>query len=143
MPPTDKPEMVTISPVNATAVTISWSGSTHLHTRLQYTTHCSPTGSVVSQHVSVVDPGVSSAVITTRDDITLGVQYDHHFTLQYITTNDVTPPAELITMATFSFGNKLIFHNSCTPSIFPVSKDKQYLQLQFGPIDYCLNWGVS
>ena len=23
------------------------------------------------------------------------------------------------------------------------STDKMYLQIQFGPIDYCLNWGVS
>ena len=27
--------------------------------------------------------------------------------------------------------------------IVPYSADKKYFQIQFGPVDYCLNWGVS
>ena len=27
--------------------------------------------------------------------------------------------------------------------IVPYSADKKHFQIQFGPVDYCLNWGVS
>ena len=27
--------------------------------------------------------------------------------------------------------------------ILPYSADKKYFQIQFGPVDYCLNWEVS
>ena len=31
----------------------------------------------------------------------------------------------------------------CTKNRCFCSTDKEYFQIQFGPIDYCLNWGVS
>ena len=101
---TDKPESVVITPVNGTSVNISWSGSTHLSTRLQYIVYCTNSGSVMSRYTTEVQPGVSSTIISIRDDIIIGVQYQHNFTLHYITADDVIPPFEHVATASFSFG---------------------------------------
>ena len=53
-------ETVTIHPVNATAVSISWSGSPYLSTSLQYTSYFIATGSVMSQYETVLTPDVTS-----------------------------------------------------------------------------------
>ena len=90
----NKPKSVAIIAVNATAVNISWSGSIHLNTCLHYTVHCSSTGSVMSRYATALVPGVNWALVNIRDDITLGFQYRHDFTLYYFysATNVVDPP---------------------------------------------------
>ena len=141
----DKPKSVSITAVSATAVNISWSGSIHLNTSLHYTVHCSSTGSVMSRYATALVPGVNWALVDIRDDITLGFQYRHDFTLYYFysATNVVEPPSGPITTATFSFG-KLNLLTVVTIVIHVIhTADKKYFQVQFAPIDYCLTWGVS
>ena len=107
-----QPESVTIHPVNATAVKVSWSNHPHHNTSLHYTSYFTATGAMISHHETVLLADVDStdvAIDLDRDG------YEHNFTLQYIKTCHVTP----------------------SPVI------KKYFQIQFGPIDYCLNWGVS
>ena len=98
---TDKPESVTITPVNATAVNVSWSGSTHLSTRLQYFVYCTSSGSVMSEHLAGFSPGVSSAALEMEDDITLDFKYQHKFHLNYFDGSGAPGP---VTTTTFSFG---------------------------------------
>ena len=101
----DKPESVVITPVDATSVKISWSGSTHLSTRLQYTVCSASSGSIMGGYTPHdLQPGVSSTIISIRDDIIIGVQYQHNFTLHYVTANDTIPPFEHVATASFSFG---------------------------------------
>ena len=90
--PTDKPVGVTILPVNATGVRISWSGSVHLHTTILYSIYCFTTA--IRQNERVFPPGVTSADFVIEDDIVLSCTYVHNFTLFYIIANerdDVVP----------------------------------------------------
>ena len=91
----------------------------------------------MSQYETVLTPDVTSTDITLDDAVD---GYGHNFTLQYILTpcGDTTAP---VTTATFAFGKK----RQCTSvrHCHVTSTDKKNFQIQFGPIDYCLNWGVS
>ena len=99
-----QPESVTIHPVNATAVRISWSGSPYFSTSLQYTSYFTATGSVMSQYETVLAPDVTSTDITLDDAVD---GYGHNFTLQYIITCDlITGP---VTTATFTFGKQEVY----------------------------------
>ena len=79
------------------------------------------------------------AIDTDRDG------YEHNFTLHYISTDDLMIPPAPVTIATFAFGNLSevfigeLFHGK---HVF-FCAERRYFQIQFGPIDYCLNWGVS
>ena len=93
---------VSFLPVNATGVGISWSGSVHLPTSIQYTASLSTTGIIISQYDRVYPPGTTSDVIVLDDDITLTDEYVHNFTLHYISQNDDVPGIPII--ASFTFG---------------------------------------
>ena len=96
--PADQPELVTFIVVNATAVRITWSGSTHLSTSLKYTCYfvSAMKRTAMSLYTIVLPASVNSA------DVTLIIGYEHVFTLQYL--SDATP----VTNATFVFGKRLI-----------------------------------
>ena len=92
----------------------------------------------MTQYIIVLPPSVISTEVTLNDNF---AGYEHVFMLQYIST-EVTP----ITTATFTFGKYSSYYH-----IYFVEKyilfylllaDKKILQIQFGPIDYCLNWEV-
>ena len=91
----------------------------------------------MSRYETVLTPDVTSTDITLDDAVD---GYGHNFTLQYILTScsDITPP---VTTATFAFGKKGQF--TSVKYGHKISTDKKHFQIQFGPIDYCLNWGVS
>ena len=98
---TDKPESVTITPLNATAVNVSWSGSTHLSTTFEYIVYCTSSGSVMSEHSAGFQPGVSSTALEMEDDITFDFKYQHKFHLNYFEGSGTPGP---VTTTTFSFG---------------------------------------
>jgi hypothetical protein len=111
--------------VNATGVRISWSGSVHLPTSIHYTVSLSTTGIIMNQYNRVYPPGTTSDVVVLDDDITLtNAYYVHNFTLYYIIGNDVTlvqgPPTNV-----------------------PFAFDKTSFQIQFGPFQHCLDWGLK
>ena len=99
---------------------------------------------MISRYETVLSADVDStdvAIVIDKDG------YEHNFTLQYISTNDYVITPAPVTMATFAFGKF-----TCRPSIDLYYRtivnvcfcaDRAYFQIQFGPIDYCLNWGVS
>ena len=125
--------------VNATAVRLTWSGSVHLSTCIQYTIICSDTGVIIGQYERVLPPVVTSTVWVLDDNVILTDVYMHQFTLYYIIPNVVFPLSTTVT--TFNFGKIL-------PNIFSKCKnarflDKKDFQIQFGPLHYCLDWGVS
>ncbi|CAI8057262.1 hypothetical protein GBAR_LOCUS31214, partial [Geodia barretti] len=120
----DRPAGVSFLPVNATGVRISWSGSVHLPTSIHYTVSLSTTGIIISQYNKVYPPGTTSDVVVLDDDITLTNAYVHNFTLYYIIRNDVTLVPGPPTNAPFAF-------------------DKTSFQIQFGPFQYCLDWGLK
>ncbi|CAI8036866.1 hypothetical protein GBAR_LOCUS20654, partial [Geodia barretti] len=120
----DRPAEVSFLPVNATGVRISWSGSVHLSTCIQYTVSLSTTGIIISQYHRVYPPRTTSDVLVLDDDITLTNAYVHNFSLYYIARNDVTlvqgPPINV-----------------------PFAFDKTSFQIQFGPFQHCLDWGLK
>ena len=141
---TDKPVGVTVLPVNATTVRVSWSGSVHLRTIILYTVYYST--SVMRQYETVYPPGVTSADIPLEDDITLNDVYVHNFTLYYITPDNVTPDQDDLTVEMFDFGiiiKELWLHNLSSSNLCFISTDKTVFQIQFGPFYYCLDSTVS
>ena len=64
--PTDKAEEVGFRLVDATAVSISWTGSVHLPTSIIYTVYCSTT--VIRSNERVYPLGVTSADVVLEDD---------------------------------------------------------------------------
>ena len=102
----DKPEGVTIVPVNATAIRISWSGSYYLSTCIQVTVIYAST-TIIRQYEIVVLPGVTSAIIVLGVEIIITHVYVYRFSLYYFGRNDVTrsPASILSTTVTFTFGN--------------------------------------
>ena len=102
---------MTITTVNATAVTISWSGSTHLSTRLQYIVYCTSSGSVMSEHSAGFPHGVSSTALETEDDITFNFKYEHRFYLNYYDGTGTPGP---ITDTLFSFGMYVAIHTNAS-----------------------------
>ena len=142
---TDKPLGVTVLPVNATAVRVSWSGSAHLRTTILYTVYYST--SIMRQYERVFPPGVTTADIALEDDITLNDVYVHNFTLYYITPDNVTPDQDDLTVEIFDFGiiiiKELWLHNLSSSNLCFISTDKTVFQIQFGPFYYCLDSTVS
>ena len=110
---TDKPMGVTVLPVNATTVRVSWSDRVRLHTTILYTVYYST--SIMRQYERVFPPGVTSADIAIEDDITLNDVYVHNFTLYYITPDHAIPDQDDLTVEIFDFGiiikNELWLHN--------------------------------
>ena len=92
---------MTITPLNATAVNISWSGSTHLSTTLEYIVYCTSSGSVMSERSAGFQPGVSSTALEMEDDITFDFKYQHKFHLNYFDGSGAPGP---VSTTTFSFG---------------------------------------
>ena len=93
---------MTITPVNATAVNVSWSGSTHLSTTFEYIVYCTSSASVMSERSAGFSPGVSSTALEMEDDITFDFKYQHKFHLSYFDESGAAGP---VTTTTFSFGN--------------------------------------
>ena len=113
---TDKPESVTITPLNATAVNVSWSGSTHLSTTFEYIVYCTSSGSVMSERSAGLQPGVSSTALEMEDDITFDFKYQHKFRLNYFDESSAPGP---VTTTTFSFGNDIqSIDNLCADAVF-------------------------
>ena len=133
---TEQPEAVTIHPVNATAVKITWSGSTHLSTSLQYTSFFTDTGAVMSQYETTVPLGVALIEVILNDDI---MGYEHNFTLHYVMDHGEAN----VTYESFVFGKFTINFHMFLGFTYFCFTDKKLFQIQFGPIDFCLNWGVS
>lgn len=126
---------VSFQPVNGTVVRVSWSGRDDLATTLEYTSYFNETGAVMSRYEEVLDAGTTSTYVTLDDAVD---GYKHNFALQHIIRCDViTQP----TVATFTFGKGQILINVYL--LYNIFIDKKNFQIQFGPIDYCLNWGVS
>ena len=67
--------------------------------------------------------------------------YIHNFTLHYTISPDET------TDLTYTFGEQYFYSSfspyNITSLIYLHTIDKKNFQIQFGPVDYCLNWGVS
>ena len=102
---------MTITSVNATAVNVSWSGSTHLSTTFEYIVYCTSSGSVMSEHSAEFQPGVSSTALEMEDDITFDFKYQHKFRLSYFDESSAPGP---VTTITFFFGNYIqSIHNLC------------------------------
>ena len=81
----------------------------------------------------------------TSNDVTLDDAvdgYQHNFTLHYIIACDVITH---VTIVAFGFGKRYIqIQIKWLPQCHVFfSSDKKHFQIQFGPIDYCLDWGVS
>ena len=100
----DQPKAVTFSTVNATAVSITWSGIIHLSTSLIYTSY-SDCGILMTQYIIVLPPSVISTEVTLNDNF---AGYEHLFMLQYISTK-VTP----VTTEPFAFGKYSSYYHIC------------------------------
>ena len=90
-----QPESVTIHPVSATAVRISWRNK-YLSTTVRYFSYFNATGAEMSRYDTVLPPDVASTDVSLDDSVP---GYQHTFTLQHIIACD-TP----VTTATFDFG---------------------------------------
>ena len=131
--PSAQLESVTIHPVNAIAVRIQWSAHQHLSTSLRYTGYFTATGVVMSRYEKVLPPGVEAHELTLDDTVE---GYEHNFTLHYCD--------DAVVHTTFAFGwHHAWLFLAILYLPFCYFTDKKTLQIQFGPIDYCLNWGVS
>ena len=96
---TARPDAVIITPVNATVVMVTWSGSAYLPTRLRYNSIYNATGAVMTRYEVVLPVGVASVNVTLNDDV---MGYVHKFSLNYVAEgDDETAP---VTVETFVFG---------------------------------------
>ena len=97
--PSAQHESVTIHPVSATAVRISWRGNKYLSTTVRYLSYFNATGAEMSHYDTVLPPDVASTEVSLDDSVP---GYQHTFTLQHIIAcgNRTTP----VTTATFHFG---------------------------------------
>ena len=132
---------VTILPLNATTVKISWTSSVFFSTSFQYSSSFNASGLVIT-HYKTVLPRNTGSIDVSLDDEFEG--YEHSFTLHHIYNCDqvigFTAP-----VINFAFGMCTLpyFESSEFLIIYTVSLDKEYFQIQFGPFDYCLDWEVS
>ena len=94
---------------------------------------------MISQYETVLSADVDSTVVAIDIDKD---GYEHNFTLQYTTTSDYIITPAPVTMATFAFGIAIYLYYRILVNVC-FCADRAYFQIQFGPIDYCLNWGVS
>ena len=138
---------MTVELLNATAVTASWKPTPVFSLLIQHTSYCVSTGVIMSHNEIVLPPGVASTEVDIENGLTLDDMKEniqHKFTLQYIiVTSQGTPEYGAMTMQIFSFGMYYHVYKYAISKYNGNSTDKMYLQIQFGPIDYCLNWGVS
>ena len=97
--PSAQPGSVTIHPVSATAVRISWRGNKYLSTTVRYLSYFNATGAEMSHYDTVLPPDVASTEVSLDDSVP---GYQHTFTIQHIIAcgNRTTP----VTTATFDFG---------------------------------------
>ena len=96
---TARPDAVVITPVNATVVMVTCSGSAYLPTRLRYNSIYNTTGAVMTRYEVVLPVGVVSVNVTLNDDV---MGYVHKFSLNYVMEDDdETAP---VTVETFVFG---------------------------------------
>ena len=97
--------LLSIHPVKATAVLVSWAYIHSIPTILQYTSYFTTTGSVISQQEIVLGAGVTSTVVSLDEGVD---GYQHNFTLKYSCGVIENP----IATATFTFGKQLaIYYN--------------------------------
>ena len=133
--------------LNGTAVTVSWEPTPVFSLLIQHTSYCVSTGVIMSSNEIVIPPGVASTEVDIENDLTLDDMKEniqHKFTLQYIiVTSQGTPEYGAMTTQIFSFGMYYHVYKHVVMSCHGNSTDKMYLQIQFGPIDHCLDWGVS
>ena len=92
----------------------------------------------------VYPPEVTSADIVLEDDVILTcTSYVHNFTLYYGEVMP-SPGSNPSTSTTFTFGKVQRYNRYLCKIVFPcIDIDKSYLQIQFGPYYYCLDWEVS
>ncbi|CAI8028831.1 hypothetical protein GBAR_LOCUS16385, partial [Geodia barretti] len=111
---------VTILPLNATTVTLSWTSSEFFSTSFQYNSSVNASGLVITHYKTVLQPNTGSIDVPLDDEFE---GYEHSFTLSHIYNCD-----QVIGLA--------------APAV-KFAFDKEYFQIQFGPFDYCLDWGVK
>ena len=102
-----KPESVNFHSVNATAVTVSWNGSSIFSTWLHFISCYNATGAVLSQYNTLIPPGEAPNIVTVEDDLTLTdskEEIKHSFRLRFNITLQGTPQHGPTTFATFMFG---------------------------------------
>ena len=94
-----QPSSVAIHPVSATAVRVSWSGNENISTALQYQSHFTETGAMISQRDTVIAANVTSTDITLDDTVP---GYQHSFSLHHVIScaGRVAP----VTTSSFTFG---------------------------------------
>ena len=93
------PLPVTLLPLDATAVTVSWNSSPTFPTSLHYSSSLTTTGLVMTQHTEVLPPGVGSADISLDDEFD---GYKHNFTLHYVVECD----APVLFETNYTFGKQ-------------------------------------
>ena len=122
--------------MNASSVRVSWSNNPCVPTSLTYTSHFTATGSAVSGRELVLPPQQTSAAVSVSER----PGHLHNFTIHYILSEGMMATA---VSEIFSFGKKSTFTKACSNCVYFVYyTDVTYFQIQFGPIDYCLNWNV-
>ena len=72
---------VTILPLNATAVNISWTSSEFFSTSLQYSSSFNASGLVITHYKTVLPPNTGSIDVSLDDEFE---GYEHSFTLHHI-----------------------------------------------------------
>ena len=127
--------------MNATALELKWTGQPLFPTEVKYQSFFNETGALMAQHTSLVPISVKSFEINVDDSVP---GYLHTFSLKI--TESLVDMENPITTTSFTFGKSLPLgeplnlHNT---NYDLYTADKKYFQIQFGPVDYCLNWEVS
>ena len=108
---------VTILPLNATTVTISWTPSEFFSTSFQYNSSVNTSGLVITHHNTVLQPNTGSIDVPLDDEFE---GYEHSFTLSHIYNCD-----QVIGLAApavkFTFGMCIyltLFYNSYYVSFY-------------------------
>ena len=101
---TVKPASLTVQPVNASSVRVSWSNNPCVPTSLTYTSHFTATGSAVSGCELVLPPQQASAVVSVSER----PGHFHNFTIHYILSEGMMATA---VSEIFSFGNNKLKKN--------------------------------
>ena len=100
-----KPISLTVQPVNASSVRVSWSNNPCVPTSLTYTSHFTATGSAVSGHELVLPSQQTSAVVSVSER----PGHLHNFTIHYILSEGMMATA---VSEIFSFGNTLFIEKA-------------------------------
>ena len=103
--------MIYIKPVNATALKLKWTGHPLFPTEVHYQSFFNETGSLMTQHVSLVPINVTSLEINVNDSIP---GYVHTFSLQFVELLVNTP----ITTTSLTFGKSIAINYDLHSALF-------------------------